>query len=76
MRITSCSGSAREDFGDFEESQLVEMRTRLRTGRVDFPSSLRPDEFVCYWRHTCWEGAGGKARIERMCISLLMSKNL
>ena len=47
----------------------VEVRTRLRTGRVDFQSPLRPDEFVCYGCHTCWE-ADGKASIERLCISL------
>ena len=51
----------------------VELRTRLRTGRVDFQSSLRPDEYVRYGHPTCWGarwGADGKASIERLCIFL------
>ena len=53
----------------FWKSQLVELRTRLWTGRVDFQSSLRPDEFVRYRRSTWW-GADGKVIIERLCTSL------
>ena len=59
-----------EDFGNFEESQLVELRTRHRTRRVDFQGSQRPDEFMRYGCARFWCGADGKARIERMCISL------
>ena len=45
---------ARGGFWGFWKSQLVELRTRLRTGRVDFRGSLRPDEFVRYGHHTRW----------------------
>ena len=51
------------------------VQVRSRTRRVDFRGSQRPDEFARYGRRTRW-GADDKARIERMCISLLMSKNL
>ena len=60
---------ARGGFWEIRKSQFVELRTRLRTGRVDFRGSLRPDEFAHYGRRTRW-GADVKARIERMCISL------
>ena len=56
-------------FGGFWKSQLVELRTRHRTGRVDFRGSLRPDEFTRYGRRMRWV-ADGKASIERLCISL------
>ena len=61
---------ARGGFGGFWKNQLVELRTRHRTRRVDFRGSLRPDEFARYGRRTCWEGADGKASTERLCISL------
>ena len=60
---------ARGGFGGFWKSQLVGLRTRHRTRRVDFRGSQRRDEFARYVRRTRW-GADGKARIERMCISL------
>ena len=69
--MTSRTGGVGGGFGEILK-KLVELRTRLRTGRVDFRGSLRPDEFVRYGRHTCcggW-GADGKASIERLCISL------
>ena len=44
----------------------------LERRRLAFACSLRPDEFARYGE-VC---ADEKARIERMCISLLMSKNL
>ena len=66
--MTSCTGSAQRIWGILKKS--VELRTRLRTGRVDFRGSLRPDEFVRYGRHTCLGGADRKASIERLCISL------
>ena len=53
--------------GDWKKS--VELRTRLRTRRVDFRGSLRPDEFVRYGHRTWWR-ADGKVIIERLCISL------
>ena len=59
---------ARRIFFVIWKSQLL--RTRLRTGRVDFRGSLRPDEFVRYGRHTSWVGVDGKDSIERLCISL------
>ena len=43
------------DLGRFEKvSQLVELRTRHQTRRVDFRGSQRPDEFAHYGRHTRW----------------------
>ena len=59
----------RGGFSEIWKSQLVELRTRLRTGRVDFRGTLRPDEFVRYGRHTCWRRTDGKVSIERFCIS-------
>ena len=41
-----------EDLGDFEK--VVELRTRLRTGRMDFRGSLRPSEFARYGYRTRW----------------------
>ena len=61
MWMTSCTGGFWKKW--------VELRTRLRTGRVDFRGSLRPDGFVCDRCHTRW-GADGKVIIERLCISL------
>ena len=40
---------ARRILGDLKKSEL---RTRLRTVRVDFRGSLGPDEFVRYGRRT------------------------
>ena len=39
-------------FRGFWKSQLVELRTRHRTRRVNFRGSQRPDEFVRYGRRT------------------------
>ena len=75
MGMTSCTGSAWRILGDLKKSQLVELRTRLRTRTVGFRCSLTPDEFLRYERRTR-SGTDGKARIERIYISLLMSKNL
>ena len=58
-----------EDFARFEKGQLVELRTRHRTRRVDFRGSQRPDEFARYGCCTRWR-ADGKVIIERLCISL------
>ena len=57
-----------EDLGDFEESQLVESCGLKKKG--DFRLLAE-----ALWRvpHVLGE-ADGKARIERMCVSLLMSK--
>ena len=54
--------------------KVSELRTRLRTGKVDFRGSLRPDEFVRYGRRTRWGGADGKANIERLCLSPYVEK--
>ena len=68
MWMTSCTGSVRGGFWVIWKKS-VELRTRLRTGRIDFRDSLRPDEFVRYGRRTWW-GADGKVVRERLCISL------
>ena len=51
VRVTSRTGSARRILG-----QLVELRTRHRTRRVNFRGSQRPDKFVRYGRRTRWGG--------------------
>ena len=56
-------------FCGFWKSQLVELRTRHQTSKVDFRGSQTPDEFARYGCRTRW-GADGKAIIERLCISL------
>ena len=56
-------------FREIWKSQLVELRTKHRTRRVDFRGSQRPDEFVCNGHCTRW-GTDGKVIIERLCISL------
>ena len=62
---------ARGGFGDFEKvSELSWVLPRKKT--VDFRLLAEALQRVC----TRWGGADKKARIERMCISLLMSKNL
>ena len=45
---------ARWGLGGGWKSQLVELRTRHRTRRVDFWGSQRPDEFARYGRRTRW----------------------
>ena len=61
---------ARRILGDLKKA-VVEFQGRRKT--VDFRA--RPEAL---WRvpHVMGGGADEKARIERMCISLLMSKNL
>ena len=70
VRMTSRTGSPWRIWGILKK---VELRTGQRTRRVDF-CLRRP------WAGVAQDGGGGgadeKARIERMCISLLMSKNL
>ena len=59
-----------EDLGDFEESQWGESCRPKKKG--DFRLLAEALWRVCTW----WGGENGKVSIERMCISLLMSKNL
>ena len=62
-----------EDFGRFWKSQLVEMRPA--SGGDGWLSLARGD--LCGGCQTCsGGGADEKARIERLCLSLLISKNL
>ena len=68
MWMTSCTGSARGGFWGFWRKSVSWVR--LRTGRVDFRGSLRPDECVRYGRRTWWGWADGKVIIQRLCISL------
>ena len=51
-----------EDFGRFEKSQLVELKTRHQTRRVNFRGSQRPDEFARYGRRTRWGGGRWKSQ--------------
>ena len=61
----------------FEKSQLVEFLPQRK--KVDFQSWARPDDFVHYGRRAL---VGLRAEdvkavsIKRLCLSLLMSKNL
>ena len=75
--MTSCTGSVRGGFWGFEKSQLVDF---LRpNGKVEIQSWARPDEFA---RYGCRALVGLRAddvkavSIERLRLSLLMSKNL
>ena len=69
--MTSCTESVRGGFGGFEKSQLVEFLPPKK--KVDFRSSLMPCGGCRTW---WWGGADRKVIIKRLCISLLMSKNL
>ena len=68
--MTSCTGSVRGGFAKkVSELSFSVRRRRLTFGaRRDQTSSLRRVPNVV--------GADGKVSIERLCISLLMSKNL
>ena len=69
--MTSCTGSARaEDFVDFEQISRVE--TCLGRRRLAFASS----QGLVMGAAQDGGGADEKARIERVRLSLLMSKNL
>ena len=59
-----------EDFGGFEKR--VELSFAVRRRRVTFASS----QWSCGGCRTYWWRADGKASIEILCLSLLMSKNL
>ena len=72
MWMTPCTGSVRGGFWGIWE-KVSELRTRLRTGSVDFRGSQRPDEYARYGRRRRWcvgGGVDGKVIIERLCISL------
>ena len=71
MWVTSRTGIVRWGFWGFEKNEGVQFLPRRK--KVDFQSWARPDEFVRYGRRT-WFGADGKVSIERLCLSLLMSK--
>ena len=58
MWMTSCTGSERGGFWEIWKSQLVELRTRHRTRRVDFRGSQRADEFAHYGHCTRCGGGG------------------
>ena len=76
MRTTSRTGIARRIWGDFKKSVSgVDNWTPNEKGRL---SGLAEARRICALRapHEMEGGADGKVRIERMCISLLMSKNL
>ena len=77
MWMTSCTGSTRaEDFGDLEKvSELGWVLPREKTVGFRLLAEARPVVFVAGATRD-GVGADEKARIERMCISLLMSKNL
>ena len=75
--MTSCTGSVRGGFGGFEKSQLVEFPPRKK--KVDFQSWAKPDNFVSYGRRALVGLRADDVKavsIERLCLSLLMSKNL
>ena len=60
----------KEDFGNLKKVRRVE--TRHQTRRLTFACSQRPLWLVPHEMG----GADEKARIERLCLSLLLSKNL
>ena len=66
--------NARGGLWGFWKSQLVELRTRHRTRRVDFRGSQRPDEFVR--SGAALDGGQMEKPESKDCVSLfLMSKN-
>ena len=65
------NGESKCDFGNLKKVSRVE--TRHRTRRVDFRLLT---EALGRCRTRCGGGADEKARIERLCLSVLMSKNL
>ena len=67
MWMTSCTESVRGGLGGFEKSQLVEF-LRPKGSRVSASEENGHRGLAV--------GADGKVSIERMCISLLMTKNL
>ena len=69
VQMTSRTGSAQRILGDLEK---VELKLDTRREGLTFACSLR------HWAGVARDGGGGdeKARIERLCLSLLMSKNL
>ena len=66
---------ARGRFWEFWRKS-VELRTRLRTGRLTFASSPKPKKWPCGGCHTCFFLGGGdrKASIERLCLSPYVEK--
>ena len=58
-----------EDFGRVWKSQLVELRTRHRTRRIDFRGSQRPDEFARHGRRTRWGGRWQSQNIKNVYLS-------
>ena len=72
MRMTSRTGSSRRILGDFEKVSRVEMRPA--SGEDGWFSLAGGD--LCGACHICLGRGDEKTRIERVCLSLLMSKNL
>ena len=69
INLSVCRPSARGGFGGFGKKS--ELRTRLRTGRVHFRGSLRPDEFVRYGRRTWWKSHHRKiVHLSSLCRNL------
>ena len=62
-----------EDLGDFEK--VSDLSSWLGRRRLTFASTPKAGQWPC---DGCTRdgGGGGKVSIERLCISLLMSKNL
>ena len=61
----------------FEKKQRVEIPPRKK--KVDFQSWARPDDFVRYGRRALLGLRSDDVKavsIERLCLSILMSKNL
>ena len=61
----------------FEKKELVEFLPRKK--KVDFQSGARPDDFVRYGRRALVGLRADDVKtvsIERLCLSLLISKNL
>ena len=59
------------------KSQLVELRTRLGTRRVDFRGSQRPDEFARYWRRSrWWRGSRWKSHHRKIVHLSSLCRNL
>ena len=75
--MTSCTKSVGWGFLGFEKKQLVEFLPL--NGEVEIQTWVRPDDFVQYERQVLVGLRANDVKavsIERLCLSLLMLKNL
>ena len=72
--MTSCIGGVRKDLGDLRK--VSELSSCVRTGGWSFVARRGQVSRLRRGPHVSGGVGDGKVSIERMCISLLMSKSL